>query len=289
MYNNTKTIKHKKPKNILLNNKKQFSSTIDSMNDAIHIIDRDLKIILFNKRFKEWNQKLGLKTGVLGKNIFKLFPFLPNRIKKEYRKVFSKKIPIITLENNEIGGKKYIVETQKIPIFEKNRVSQVLTIVRDITRYKIAEKSLKDSALKLREQKMALERKNLALKEIIEQIEIEKNKIKDDIKTNVEELLLPILKKLKIKGVSRKYVTLLYHNLQQLTESFGRKITEKHLRLTPREIEICNMIKDGLTSKEVSSLLNLSYQTIEKHRKNIRKKLAISNKAINLTSFLKNI
>jgi DNA-binding CsgD family transcriptional regulator len=56
--------------------------------------------------------------------------------------------------------------------------------------------------------------------------------------------------------------------------------------LTPREIEICNMVKSDITSKEISKLLNISPQTIVKHRKNIRKKLGISNKNINLTSFL---
>ncbi|MHC4453627.1 MAG: helix-turn-helix transcriptional regulator [Planctomycetota bacterium] len=59
------------------------------------------------------------------------------------------------------------------------------------------------------------------------------------------------------------------------------------LRFTAKEIEVCNMIKNGLTSKEIASLLNISFLTIEKHRVNIRRKLGIINKDINLTSFLK--
>jgi len=82
---------------------------------------------------------------------------------------------------------------------------------------------------------------------------------------------------------------LLQYHLEELTSSFGRKITEKSVRLTPREIEICNMVKGGLASKEISNLLNISCQTVEKHRKNIRHKLGISNKDINLTSFLQKL
>ena len=82
---------------------------------------------------------------------------------------------------------------------------------------------------------------------------------------------------------------MLQYHLEELTSSFGRKITEKSVRLTPREIEICNMVKGGLTSKEISNLLNISRQTVEKHRKNIRHKLGISNKDINLTSFLQKL
>ena len=142
---------------------------------------------------------------------------------------------------------------------------------------------------KLKEQKLALEQKNLALKEMIEHIERAKNKIKEDIAINVNETVLPILEKLKIKGASSKYIDLLHRHLEELVSSYGRKLTQKSTKLTYREIEICNMIKSGVTTKEVSDLLNVSPQTIERHRKNIRKKLAISNKKVNLTSYLQSL
>jgi len=49
------------------------------------------------------------------------------------------------------------------------------------------------------------------------------------------------------------------------------------------------MIKGGSPSKEISGILNISYKTIDKHRRNIRKKLGISKKKVNLTSFLKTL
>jgi len=49
------------------------------------------------------------------------------------------------------------------------------------------------------------------------------------------------------------------------------------------------MIKNGLTSKEMADLLNISPQTIEKHRAHIRKKLGIVNKKLNLPVVLKTI
>ena len=57
-------------------------------------------------------------------------------------------------------------------------------------------------------------------------------------------------------------------------------------KLTPREMEICTMIESGLTSKEIPEQLNISCQTIDNHRKSIRKKLDITNKNINLSSYL---
>ncbi len=133
----------------------------------------------------------------------------------------------------------------------------------------------------------ALTQKNIALGEMIKQIDYEKEKMKKEITINVEELLMPTLEKLYLKEGSNKYIQLLERNLRELTTSFGLKITDKKNRLTPKEIEICNMIKSGLSSKDISGLLNISSLTVSKHRGNIRKKLNICNKDANLVSFLR--
>lgn len=147
----------------------------------------------------------------------------------------------------------------------------------DITETKIAEEKMIQ----------AMERKNIALREIIEQVEIEKNRIKDDVLANVNELTLPILKKLKSKqGMDPKQIDLLSNRLQKITSSFGRKLTEGMIKLTPKEIEICNLLEGGATSKDIADFLNISCQTVEKHRKCIRKKLGIGHKKVNLTSYL---
>jgi PAS domain S-box-containing protein len=158
---------------------------------------------------------------------------------------------------------------------------------REIAERMNAERSLLESEAKLQKQKSALEQKNIALGEVIAQIEVEKRRIKDDIETNVNIVVSPILEKLKKENASAKYVNMLKYHLERLTSSFGGKITKKSFKLTPREIEVCNMVKGGLTSKDISNLLNISYRTIEKHRRNIRHKFGISNKRINLTSFLR--
>jgi len=162
---------------------------------------------------------------------------------------------------------------------------------REITERKKAEKELNNSKLRLQKKKSALEQKNIALREVIAQIELEKERIKDNIQANIDIVASPILEKLKTEKTSLgkdafKYVNLLQYHLKKLTSSFGSKLTEQRLKLTPREIEICNMVKGGLTSKDISNLLSISYRTVEKHRRNIRKKIGISNKNINLTSFL---
>lgn len=163
-------------------------------------------------------------------------------------------------------------------------------IFRDITGRLKAEEELKRTFSDLEAEKKLLEEMNIAFREAMNAVEAEKNKLKDDIILNVNKIILPILKRVKLKGgASRKHLDLLEKSLETLISSFGRRLTEKNIKLTPKEIEISNMVKSGMTTKEISGLLNASSQTIDKHRNNIRKKLGLANKSINLVSFLQSL
>lgn len=162
-------------------------------------------------------------------------------------------------------------------------------IVVDITDLKRTKKKLENSELILKKQKKDLEEKTVALTQVISQIEIEREKIKKNIAVNVNELIMPTLKKIRLKGASKKYIDLLSRDIEALAFSFGRKITDSRVKLAPREVEICSMVKNGLTSKEISNLLNISLRTVEKHRLMSRKKLGLIKKGFNLTSFLQSL
>jgi len=107
--------------------------------------------------------------------------------------------------------------------------------------------------------------------------------------TNVEKIIFPVLDKMKVNNDNVEYINLIQTLVENLTSSYGKEITKVNFNLTPREIEICNLIKEGLTNKEIANLLNISNRTIENHRKHIRRKLNIKNKNVNLTSYLKKL
>jgi len=116
----------------------------------------------------------------------------------------------------------------------------------------------------------------------------DKEELEENILANVEKVILPILTKLQnnLTGKDKVYVDMLETNLEDITSPFTKRMSYKYLNLTPAEMQVARFIKQGMTSKEIADFLNLSPKTIEDHRKNIRRKLGISNSKINLRTQL---
>ncbi|MBD3403576.1 PAS domain-containing protein [candidate division GN15 bacterium] len=136
-----------------------------------------------------------------------------------------------------------------------------------------------------------LQQKNAALKEILNQIEAGKQEIAGQIQNNVNRLALPLIDQLysRTKPGAEHYLTLLKTSLIDIVSPFVGKLEAQSTRLTPREFEICNMVRNGLSSKEIAAALNTSIETVFKQRKIIRKKLGIANRKRNLVSFLRSL
>lgn len=266
----------------------KYKTIVENASDIIFVIGRDLKVLSVNPSAAAMLGKRIEK--IVGRSIFELFPKeISSVYAKNLRGVFNSGLTDARESRLWINGRDVFASVRLNPI--KNRAGKVIAVLgitRDITERMKAEEALKKAHLELEEEKRHLTEKNIAFQEVIKEIEIEKNALKDNVIINVNETILPVLKKMR-KWVPRKYIDLLEKNLETLTSSFGRRIIEKNLKLTPREIEICDMIKSGFTTKEISGLMNNSSQTIDKHRKNIRRKLGLSNKNTNLTSFLQSL
>jgi DNA-binding CsgD family transcriptional regulator len=94
---------------------------------------------------------------------------------------------------------------------------------------------------------------------------------------------------LKRSGLNAKqlaYVSILESNLKDIVSPFLRGLSSKYTELTPREIQVADLIRIGKTSKEIAELFNLSTKAIEFHRENLRAKLGLKNKPVNLRSHL---
>lgn len=134
----------------------------------------------------------------------------------------------------------------------------------------------------------ALQETNAALRAVLLKIEEEKKDIQKSVQANVEKILMPILNALALElpKVQRKYVELLRTSLEEITAPFIHRLSQKYQSLTPTEIKICNMIRNGLRSKEIAEIQGVSLSTINRHREHIRQKLNVANSDVNLVTYL---
>ncbi len=161
----------------------------------------------------------------------------------------------------------------------------------DITDRKQAEAELKEARQTLEIESQTLARKDAALREILDQIDSERMVIMRQVQANVDKILMPIVRSLesRINPADREHVKLLERHLSDITSPFARKLSADFAGLTPREVQICDQIKNGLSSKDIAELSNTSVHTVLKQRQRIRHKLGIANSDTNLVSYLKTI
>ncbi|MFX1364779.1 MAG: PAS domain S-box protein [Promethearchaeota archaeon] len=141
----------KEKKNVTIKSPEKFFSILNSLNEPMHIIDRNYKIQFLNIAMTQWLIKLEIDVDIIGESLFKMFDFLEyDEIYKEYDNVFNTGETLITNEVINLNTHRIFTEVQKIPVKSNEKVEQIVTIIRDITEQKLAEEKLKESEEKFR-------------------------------------------------------------------------------------------------------------------------------------------
>ena len=159
---------------------------------------------------------------------------------------------------------------------------QYQVIYQDITEHRKAEE-------KLAAESHQLEETNAALRILLRHREEDMREMEQKIVANVQKLVLPYveeLRKLRLSPSQSSYLDIIDSNLQQVINPFLQNLTARFSVLTPREIQVSNLIREGKTSKEIADLIKAAPRSVEFHRNNIRKKLGLGGKKTNLRSFL---
>ena len=183
------------------------------------------------------------------------------------------------------GNRKDLMITISMIPGTKKSVASLL----DITDLKQAEEEAKKREQEVHSKSRNLEEVNTALKVLLKRREDDKNELEEKVLLNVRELAVPYIEKLKKTRLSSNqfiYLTILEKSLNDIISPFLHNMKVKYSKLTPTEIQVANLVKEGKTSKEMSELLNLSTRAVDFHRGNIRRKLGLKNQRSNLQSFL---
>jgi len=167
--------------------------------------------------------------------------------------------------------------------FELNHT--VILLKKEMNKHIKAQKDLEETEKRLKNKAEELMESNTALKVLLRQREKDQNVFENNIMSNIKHLIQPYIAKLKrnrLASEDTKYLNLLEMNLNNIIAPFSSRLSSTYYHFTPKEIQIADLIKDGKQDKDITEILNISLYTVKSHRKNIRKKLGIYGKRINL-------
>ena len=267
-------------------------NVIDANPNMIYVIDQQNRIILANRIFADTlgilpEQLIGMKIQDLTSD-----SDLARIIQRADISLLSHDKSRIENEEHftDANGNSHWVLSIRIPLKnEEGDIVQLIGVSTDITQIKQAENDLMARESELQMKSKNLEEVNSALKVLLKQREEDKKEAEEMFLSNVKDQVIPYVEKLKRSQPNpeqKACIETLETHLNDIISPFLTSISSRYIDLTPKEIQVASLIKDGKTTKEISLLLNISPGSVDLHRYHIRKKLGINKQGTNLRSYL---
>jgi PAS domain S-box-containing protein len=158
----------------------------------------------------------------------------------------------------------------------------ICLVIRDLTESQTLKRLLHEEKSHRREM-------YITMRNLMKAFEKEKSGMEGIIAHRIETLFLPAIERLKREPaaeIRNMYLDILREQLLELTQGYGQPLDGRFLSLTATELKICKWIKKGYSTKEIAAELHLAFDTVQAHRRNIRKKLKIQGRKVNLFAAL---
>lgn len=255
---------------------------LDLADDSIMVRDLNNRILFWNAGAEArygWTKEEA--TGQIAHTLLQTkFPKPLEKITEELSKANRWEGELIHVTRN---GHPVVVESRWASLRDADGSPKAtLEINTDITCRQLMEKQLEEKSNRLQEV-------NAALKALLRHRDEDKKDFEEALLTNIENLIMPYLKRMKngpLDSTQAALLEILESHLSVLTSEFGRTLALQYRVLTPTEMRVAALVRDGKTSKEIADLLCISEKTASFHRNNIRAKLGLRGAGANLRSHL---
>ena len=256
-----------------------FTYLFNHNQDGVCLLDTSLTIICVNTTMIEW---YGHKAPFNGRKCYEIYhnrkrpcENCPSLETLKSKKTTTIEVPYETKYSHN-GNQRLTT----FPVFnDRNEVIAVIEHIRDISTEEKEKEALVKLNSMLDEQSQKMMEQNIALRVLGTQLTDDSHLVINEISMKIDALILPLLEELKKQAdesVSPGLIELEQH-INSLTIPFLSKLPLDKLKLSKREIQIAEYIREGYTSKEISDKLCISKKTVDFHRANLRKKLKLTD------------
>jgi PAS domain S-box-containing protein len=275
----------------LRDSEEKYRTIIENIEDGYYEVDLAGNFTFFNNAMAKI---IGYsRDELMGMNNRRIMDeYTARQVYKVFNKVYQTDIATKAFDWELItkDGAKRIIEVS-ISLKKNLNANPVgfMGIARDITERRKYVDALEAREKELENKTRDLEELNTALKVLLERRDRDKIELEETVLSNVNDIVMPFLERAKAKAADKQlldYLTVLEHNLKQITSSFFHSLSVRYANLTTTEVEVANLVKNGKSIKEIADMLNVSGKTIEVHRMNIRKKMGIANTKTSLRTHL---
>ena len=256
-----------------------------SATESFSIFDSKLNLIAVNDATLKLYPPGTRREDMLGKNIVEIVPELKRRDIKTLLDVLKTGVPIIT--DDQSAPSMFGEQRWKAKVFKVGDELGIITM--DVTEQKKKEEVSAKQKAELEANKIKLEEVNTALRTLLKMRDEDQAEFEKKVLFSIRQLVRPYLEEAKKIANDQKvqtFLSIMESNLDDIISPFAERPYSRLSNLTPAEIQVANLVKQGKTTKEIAEVLNVSTKTIDRRRSNVRDKLRIKNKKANLRTYL---
>lgn len=274
----------------------KFWFLIENIPFAMALIKTDQCVEYVNSKFKElfgytrvnfphlnkWFQKLLISSKIDGD------PAAADPFQGRMPNLHTSQAPGTTMNISTRNKEEKTIELKKVLL----KSGRMLLIFLDKTEQNEIEKRLTSKEEELNQKLAEINEMDAAMRILLKSKEKDKAEIEENIMYNMKNLVVPYIEKLEnshLDAQQRFNLKMLKQDIQRVISPFSRCLSLNQINLTPTEIQVANLIKEGKITKEISSAMHISASAVEFHRYNIRKKLNLVNRKVNLRTYLQSL
>lgn len=263
----------------------RYENILDSSSDLILVVDSDGVVTKVNEAVKavvDETDVVGVPVwdslALEGQSIDDLLKYYPVGMSCE-----------MSPFNNEVIYRMQINSIGNVSMASDEFMIMLTNITAHATQRETLERVVSERTEALRREKEQLEEMNITLRNVLQSIDREREQLLNEVSGKVNNQVLPALNRIENEddpAIRKGYITVAKDQLMRLAPGSDSS-DPMLLKLTNMETRVCQFIQAGHSSKDIAETLNISLETVQTHRKNIRRKLGLHGKSVSLYAHLK--